>query len=74
MPYVVLWLTQITSGMMADFLLGRGYLSTAATRKIMNTVGESSANRRGGVRGWGILVSQLVGALSPVKYIGLHQG
>ena len=40
-PYLVLWLTQMSSGMVADFLRGRGYLTTTTTRKIFNTVGES---------------------------------
>ena len=49
MPYLVLWLTQMTSGIIADFLRGRGYLSTATTRKMMNTVGELIA--RSGTKG-----------------------
>ena len=59
MPYLVLWMTQMTSGIIADFLRGRGYLSTATTRKMMNTVGEliahSGDNGRGGggVEEWG---------------------
>ena len=50
MPYLVLWMTQMTSGIIADFLRGRGYLSTATTRKMMNTVGELIA--RSGDKGW----------------------
>ena len=50
MPYLVLWMTQMTSGIIADFLSGRGYLSTATTRKMMNTVGELIA--RSGDKGW----------------------
>ena len=49
----------MASGIIADFLRGRGYLSTATTRKIMNTVGEliarngSNGQDGGGVEGWG---------------------
>ena len=54
-PYLVLWLTQMTSGIIADFLRGRGYLSTGTTRKIMNTVGELIA--RNGSKGLALVSS-----------------
>ncbi|KAL8560170.1 hypothetical protein ACOMHN_021665 [Nucella lapillus] len=38
-PYIILWLTQMASGQIADYIRRRGYLSTATTRKVMNTVG-----------------------------------
>lgn len=38
-PYLFLWLLMIMSGILADFLRSRGYLSTTITRKIMNTAG-----------------------------------
>ncbi|XP_076437789.1 sialin-like [Babylonia areolata] len=38
-PYLVLWLTQLMSGFVADYLRRRGYLSTGATRKMFNTTG-----------------------------------
>ncbi|KAL8609427.1 hypothetical protein ACOMHN_006614 [Nucella lapillus] len=38
-PYLVLWVTQLTSGFAADYIRGHRLLSTGKTRKIFNTVG-----------------------------------
>ncbi|KAK6960294.1 sialin [Biomphalaria glabrata] len=39
MPYAVCFLTQNTSGVLADFLRGRGYLSTGNARKLFTSIG-----------------------------------
>lgn len=39
LPYIILWLAQITAGLVADFIRHRGFLSTGSTRKLFNTLG-----------------------------------
>ncbi|XP_041361198.1 sialin-like [Gigantopelta aegis] len=39
LPYMVLFLTNTISGPAADYIRGRGLLSTKATRKLMNSIG-----------------------------------
>ncbi|ESO83132.1 hypothetical protein LOTGIDRAFT_133858 [Lottia gigantea] len=39
LPYLALWLLQLISGFIADWLRGRGILNTNKTRKLMNTLG-----------------------------------
>ncbi|XP_025090955.1 sialin-like [Pomacea canaliculata] len=38
-PYLMLWVTQIIAGYLADYLRGNGYLTTATTRKIFFSLG-----------------------------------
>ncbi|XP_076445676.1 sialin-like [Babylonia areolata] len=38
-PYAILWLTQMTSGQIADCIRRQGFFSTVGTRKLLNTIG-----------------------------------
>nr|XP_006819872.1 PREDICTED: sialin-like isoform X2 [Saccoglossus kowalevskii] len=40
-PYLMLWLVQITGGRTADFFIERKLLNTTSTRKLMNTLGNT---------------------------------
>ncbi|XP_062581343.1 sialin-like [Saccostrea cucullata] len=39
LPYLVCWICQMSSGQIADFIRRNNYLSTAATRKLVNSCG-----------------------------------
>ncbi|KAK7082379.1 hypothetical protein SK128_002993 [Halocaridina rubra] len=39
LPYIVMWIFSIVAGMIADSLCSKGYLSTAATRRVFNSIG-----------------------------------
>ncbi|XP_046377073.2 sialin-like isoform X1 [Haliotis rufescens] len=40
LPYVAIWITQMMSGFIADYLRTNNYLSTLATRRLMTLIGE----------------------------------
>ena len=43
LPYLCMWLVAIFSSQVADYVRSRGILSTTATRKILNSIGETHA-------------------------------
>jgi hypothetical protein len=40
LPYAMMWLVSVLGSLATDFVRARGYLSTTATRKVANTLGD----------------------------------
>lgn len=45
LPYLIMWLFSIASGLLADHLRTQGILTTTATRRIFNSIGKEETGR-----------------------------